>query len=58
MKPHTWYSEVLKFSKEIKRSRADSVITIGGGSIVDGAKAAVFVSYGIFILYLNIWKLT
>lgn len=45
MKPHTWYSEVLEISKEIKRSRADSVITIGGGSIVDGAKAAVFVSY-------------
>ncbi|KNG89267.1 hypothetical protein ANOM_001616 [Aspergillus nomiae NRRL 13137] len=42
MKPHTWYSEVLEISKEIEQSGADSVITIGGGSIIDGAKAAVF----------------
>lgn len=45
MQSHTWYTEVLEISEEIKRSGADLVITIGGGSIIDGAKAAVFVGY-------------
>lgn len=44
MQPHTLYSEVLEISKEIKKSGADSVITLGGGSLIDGAKAMVFVS--------------
>jgi len=44
MQPHTLYSEVLEISKEIKKSGADSVITVGGGSLIDGAKAMVFVS--------------
>jgi alcohol dehydrogenase class IV len=44
MQPHTLYSEVLEISKTIKQSGADSVITVGGGSLIDGAKAMVFVS--------------
>lgn len=44
MQPHTLYSEVLETSLEIKKSGADCVITLGGGSLIDGAKAMVFVS--------------
>lgn len=44
MQPHTLYSEVLEVSHEIRKSAADSVITLGGGSLIDGAKAMVFVS--------------
>jgi alcohol dehydrogenase class IV len=44
MQPHTLYSEVLEISKEIKKSGAECVITLGGGSLIDGAKAMVFVS--------------
>lgn len=44
MQPHTLYSEVLEISKGIRKCGADSVITLGGGSLIDGAKAMVFVS--------------
>ncbi|KAH8645767.1 hypothetical protein BX600DRAFT_534203 [Xylariales sp. PMI_506] len=42
MKPHTFYSEVLQIMKKITDTGADSIITVGGGSLVDGAKAISF----------------
>ena len=42
MQPHTLYSEVLAVASEVKDSGADSIITLGGGSLIDGAKAIVF----------------
>ncbi|KAH8897527.1 putative Fe-containing alcohol dehydrogenase [Thozetella sp. PMI_491] len=39
MKPHTFYSEVLEIMREIRQAGADSIITVGGGSLVDGVKA-------------------
>lgn len=44
MRPHTYYSEVLQVLHEVKDSGADSIVTVGGGSLVDGAKAVSFVS--------------
>lgn len=44
MKPHTYYSEVLQIAREVKDSGADSIITVGGGSLIDGAKAISLVS--------------
>lgn len=44
MRPHTYYSEVLQVMREVKESGADAVVTVGGGSLVDGAKAVSFVS--------------
>ncbi|KAF2166488.1 hypothetical protein M409DRAFT_66535 [Zasmidium cellare ATCC 36951] len=38
-KPHTPWDEVLEASKDAKEKGADCMITIGGGSLVDGAKA-------------------
>lgn len=45
MQPHTLFSEVLQISQVVIDSGADSIITVGGGSLVDGAKTIVFVSY-------------
>ncbi|KAG8157677.1 hypothetical protein KVR01_012339 [Diaporthe batatas] len=39
MRPHTYYSEVLQVTHEVKESGADAIITVGGGSLIDGAKA-------------------
>lgn len=44
MRPHTYYSEVLQVMKEVKESGADAIITVGGGSLIDGAKAMSLVS--------------
>lgn len=47
MRPHTYYSEVLEVASEVKVSGADCVVTIGGGSLTDAAKAIVLVSQSI-----------
>lgn len=44
MRPHTYYSEVLQVMQEVKESGADAIITVGGGSLIDGAKAVSLVS--------------
>ena len=42
MQPHTLYSEVLFVASEVKASGADCIITLGGGSLIDGAKGIAF----------------
>ncbi|OIW25820.1 Dehydroquinate synthase-like protein [Coniochaeta ligniaria NRRL 30616] len=42
MQPHTLYSEVLSLASQVRSSAADSIVVVGGGSLVDGAKAVVF----------------
>lgn len=44
MRPHTYYSEVLQVMHEVKESGADAIVTVGGGSLIDGAKAVSLVS--------------
>lgn len=44
MRSHTYYSEVLDVAGKVKAAEADSVVTIGGGSLTDAAKAIVLVS--------------
>lgn len=41
MQPHTYYSEVLEVTRAVAASAADVVVTIGGGSLTDAAKAVV-----------------
>jgi alcohol dehydrogenase YqhD (iron-dependent ADH family) len=43
MKPHTLWSEVLDIAAEARTSEADVFLTIGGGTLTDGAKAVVLV---------------
>lgn len=40
--PHTPYSEVLETVAQVKEVKADVIVTLGGGSIIDGAKAISF----------------
>jgi alcohol dehydrogenase class IV len=46
MKSHTLWSEVIEITNEIKRTQADTVVTLGGGSLTDAAKVAVLVGLG------------
>ena len=45
MKPHTPYSEVLEIVEDVKKTGADCILTLGGGSLIDGAKAVAFVCH-------------
>lgn len=43
--PHTPWSEVLQITKECREKDVDCVVTLGAGSITDGCKLVVLVSY-------------
>ncbi|MCJ1402300.1 hypothetical protein MMC11_005520 [Xylographa trunciseda] len=45
MKPHTLFSEILEIVGRARAADADLIITLGGGSLIDGAKAVAFVNY-------------
>lgn len=42
--PHTLWSEVLSITSECREAKADCIVTLGAGSITDGAKLVVLVS--------------
>lgn len=44
MKPHTLYSEVIEIANELHQLEVDCLITLGGGSLIDGGKGAILVS--------------
>ncbi|MCJ1381246.1 hypothetical protein MMC17_004355 [Xylographa soralifera] len=39
MKPHTLFSEILEIVEVAKAAEVDVIVTLGGGSLIDGAKA-------------------
>lgn len=43
MRPHTLWSEVLEVTREAKELEADLLITLGAGSLTDGAKIIALV---------------
>lgn len=43
MKPHMIMSEVLEVTADARRPDADLIVTLGGGSLIDGAKAVATV---------------
>jgi alcohol dehydrogenase class IV len=43
MRPHTLWSEVLEIAIEARECEADLFLTVGGGTLTDGAKATVLV---------------
>lgn len=47
MTPHTPWSEVLEVAGDCRKADADCVVTLGAGSITDGAKLVVLVSISI-----------
>ncbi|KAL3446554.1 alcohol dehydrogenase [Aspergillus insuetus] len=42
MKPHTLWSEVLEITEDARACEADLILTLGGGSLTDGAKVVAF----------------
>ncbi|KAL6810219.1 hypothetical protein V8C40DRAFT_284182 [Trichoderma camerunense] len=42
MKSHTKWSEIVEIAREVKTLQADMIITLGGGSLTDGAKIVAF----------------
>ena len=44
MTPHTLWSEILEIADEAKRAQADLLVTLGAGSLTDGAKIIALVS--------------
>ncbi|KAI9796549.1 MAG: hypothetical protein M1833_006113 [Piccolia ochrophora] len=42
MRPHTQWSEVLEIAREARDARADCLVTLGAGSLTDGAKIVAF----------------
>lgn len=46
IKPHTPWDEVLEIVEEVRVKEVDVIVTLGAGSLTDGAKVVVFVSCG------------
>jgi alcohol dehydrogenase class IV len=51
MKPHTLWSEILEITKEATELKADLLITLGAGSLTDGAKVIALVTPSAAISY-------
>lgn len=47
--PHTPFSEILQIAAECRNVKADCIVTLGGGSITDGAKLVVLVSPALLV---------
>jgi alcohol dehydrogenase class IV len=43
IKPHTPWDDVLEIVKDVKQKDADIIVTLGAGSLTDGAKVISFV---------------
>ena len=44
MKPHTQWSDILQIVKEARDVQADLLVTLGAGSLTDGAKVVALVT--------------
>lgn len=45
IKPHTPWSDVLEGVRDVKQSNADLIVTLGAGSLTDGAKVIAYVRF-------------
>lgn len=43
IKPHTPWDDLIEIIEEIKKKGADSIVTLGAGSLNDGAKTLTYV---------------
>ena len=44
IRPHTPWEDLVPIVNDMRDKRADCLITVGGGSLIDGAKIIIFVS--------------
>ena len=54
MKPHTFMSEVLEITEDARIAHADLILALGGGSLIDAAKAIAFVLHTETIIFILI----
>ena len=47
VKPHSYYSDILKITKEARDWNTNCLVTLGGGSLADAAKIVALVSPGL-----------
>ena len=47
VKPHSYYSDILKIAKEARDWNTNCLVTLGGGSLTDAAKVVALVSPGL-----------
>jgi len=52
IRPHTPWSQIMEITNEARDARADCIVTLGAGSITDGAKIVVLVSVQTYVLRL------
>ena len=45
MRPHTPWTQIIEIADEARAEKADCVVTLGAGSLTDGAKLVVLVSF-------------
>jgi alcohol dehydrogenase class IV len=45
IKPHTPWDDILEVVQDIREKQADIIVTLGAGSLTDGAKVISFVCY-------------
>lgn len=51
IKPHTPWTDVLEIVKDVDEKRADLIVTLGAGSLTDGAKVISFVRIMPFFVF-------
>jgi alcohol dehydrogenase YqhD (iron-dependent ADH family) len=54
MKSHTYWSEILEIVNEARSANVDLILTVGAGSLTDGAKVAALVSFLPSSTYLSL----
>jgi alcohol dehydrogenase class IV len=54
MKSHTLWSEIIEVVTAAREAKADLLLTLGAGSLTDGAKIVAFVSFSILHLSMDI----
>lgn len=51
IRPHTPWEEVLEIVEEVRGRGVEVIVTLGAGSLTDGAKVVAFVSFCSFTLW-------
>jgi len=53
IRPHTPWSQIMEITNEARNAKADCIVTLGAGSITDGAKIVVLVSCWAYLFPLS-----
>ena len=56
IKPHTPWDDVIEIVKDVREKDADIIVTLGAGSLTDGAKVVSFVGEAIGVAIAKPYK--